>query len=232
MVNIVGFTNELDRNIKAVQEYFASMPPTVSPKTDEDLRTIVKEEMPEAISFINSSTQKMDGLIASILLMSREGKKNLQSTQIDLRELVEASAAAIQHQLSVNDGQINLDLRVREITTDRLALEQIVGNLLDNAVKYRSKVRPLRILMKSERIRDQIILQVTDNGRGISESDLGKIFELFKRVGPRDQAGEGVGLAYVQMMVRKLGGDISVDSTLDIGTTFSVSLPLELKPQP
>ena len=232
LVNIVGFTNELGRSVKEVQEYLARGDAGGSSiGSDNSVRRIINDEMPEAIDFINSSTRKMDSLISSILTLSREGKRTLQSTQIDLSDLIQSSAAAIQHQLSENGGEIALDLGVDHIVSDRLAVEQVIGNLLDNAIKYRSKSRPLRIVVASTSIQDKVSIKVSDNGRGIGESDLGQIFELFKRVGVRDQQGEGVGLAYVQMMVRNLGGDISVTSSLGEGTTFTLSLPRILKPQ-
>ncbi|RYE61518.1 MAG: HAMP domain-containing histidine kinase, partial [Oxalobacteraceae bacterium] len=230
LVNIVGFTNELGRDVKSVQEYLESSGASGN-SHGQDILRVVEEEMLEAIDFINSSSRKMDGLISSILTMSREGKRTLQPSRIDLRDLIQSSTDAIQHQLSENGGEITLSLDVDHIVTDRLALEQVIGNLLDNAVKYRSISRPLRIVVTSTEIQEKVGITVSDNGRGINESDLSQIFELFKRVGIRDQQGEGVGLAYVQMMVRNLGGDISVTSSLGEGTTFALLLPHTLKSQ-
>ena len=67
------------------------------------------------------------------------------------------------------------------------------------------------------------------NQPGRAEKDQGRIFELFSRSGPQDQPGEGIGLAYVRAVVRNLGGEISVRSTLGKGTTFRVVLPRNLR---
>lgn len=230
LVNIVGFTNELAGNVRDVQSYLKALD-DAGVEQSHSVRTLVDQDMPEAVAFISSSTRKMDGLISSILTLSREGRRTLQPTRIDLRDLIQSSTAAIQHQLSDSGGEIALNLGVDDIVSDRMALEQIIGNLLDNAVKYRSKTRPLRIVVTSTAVHDKVSIKVSDNGRGISESDLDHVFELFKRVGLRDQQGEGVGLAYVQMMVRNLGGEISVTSSLDEGTTFALLLPAVLKQQ-
>jgi signal transduction histidine kinase len=113
--------------------------------------------------------------------------------------------------------------------TDRLSLEQVIGNLFDNAVKYRAKERPLLLKVSSMTLPgDQVAIEVADNGRGIAPQDLGRIFELFRRVGKQDQAGEGVGLAYARTVVRNLGGDVTATSELDKGTTFRIVLPREL----
>ena len=149
---------------------------------------------------------------------------------VELSDVVKSSAAAIQHQLSEAKGEINLDLDVPAMGTDRLSLEQIFGNLLDNAVKYRSKQRPLRVRVRARlEPGDRIAIEVADNGRGIDGQDLERVFELFRRAGAQDQPGDGIGLAQVRTVVRNLGGDITVTSALDKGTTFRIDLPLHLQ---
>jgi signal transduction histidine kinase len=76
---------------------------------------------------------------------------------------------------------------------------------------------------------DRLRIEVSDNGRGIADQDRERVFELFRRSGAQDQPGEGIGLAYVRAVVRNLGGEISMTSTLDRGTTFRVVLPRNLK---
>jgi signal transduction histidine kinase len=115
------------------------------------------------------------------------------------------------------------------VFNDRLSLEQIFGNLFDNAVKYRAKDRPLRIGVRAEAAPgDRLRIEVSDNGRGIADQDRERVFELFRRSGAQDQPGEGIGLAYVRAVVRNLGGEISMTSTLNRGTTFRVVLPRNL----
>ena len=68
-------------------------------------------------------------------------------------------------------------------------------------------------------------MTIEDNGRGIALADRERVFELFRRAGPQDMPGEGVGLAYVQTLVRNLGGAISLNSVVGEGSTFTVLLP-------
>jgi signal transduction histidine kinase len=70
-----------------------------------------------------------------------------------------------------------------------------------------------------------VIYEIEDNGRGVHARDRERIFDLFRRAGPQDQPGEGIGLAHVRTLVRRLGGRIACDSTPGRGTTFTVALP-------
>jgi signal transduction histidine kinase len=171
----------------------------------------------------------MDGLINAILKISREGRRELRAESVDLAALIEAAAAAVHHQASAeDDGGIDVDSKVSRIVSDRLSLDQIMGNLLDNAIKYRAPDRPIRISVRTRRDRGGVRIEIEDNGRGIAAGDHERIFELFRRSGSQTTTGEGIGLAHVRTMVRNLGGDIVVRSELGKGTTFTVTLPPDL----
>ncbi|MET0538701.1 MAG: ATP-binding protein [Xanthobacteraceae bacterium] len=232
LVNIMGFTRELEGGIESVRTLIDRSEGGGNDPIDpvlQQARIAATEDMPEAIGFIRSSTKKMDKLINAILTLSREGQRTLRPERLDLKTVVLASATAVQHQLSQADGEINLHLDIPPIVNDRLSLEQIIGNLLDNAIKYRSKDRPLRIDVRADiSPDDRVSIEIADNGRGISSGDIERVFELFRRAGAQDTPGEGIGLAYVQTVLRNLGGEIAVTSALDVGTTFRVVLPRTL----
>ncbi len=231
LVNIMGFTSELERGVGSMKMALDSFMPKASEgnAVTSEARMAADEDLPEAIGFIRSSTRKMDSLINAILKLSREGHRTLRPERIVLSELVQTSADALQHQLAEADGSIQIDLDVGTIVTDRMALEQIIGNLLDNAVKYRMADRPLTIALRARPAAgDRLTIAVSDNGRGIADHDRERIFELFRRSGPQNTPGEGIGLAHVRAMVRNLGGDIAVDSQVGVGTTFTINLPREI----
>jgi signal transduction histidine kinase len=122
----------------------------------------------------------------------------------------------------------NIDVKVGLlpiIASDRSAIEQIFGNLLDNAIKYLDPERPGRIEVSAEETADATVLHVRDNGRGIAEEDMDKVFQPFRRAGIQDVPGEGMGLAFVRMLLHRLGGRIECHSQLGVGTTFSFMLP-------
>ena len=127
-------------------------------------------------------------------------------------------------------GEVEIEAKVPPLISDRLALEQIFGNLLDNAVKYRVPQRPLRILIRaSESLGQRIIVEIEDNGRGIAKTDHERVFELFRRSGDQNLPGEGIGLAHVRTMICNLGGDITLASELGQGTTMKLNLPKDLR---
>ena len=231
LVNIMGFTSELETSLAPIRSFMDSADKQPGLTTiPDDARLAVTEELPEAISFIRSSTRKMDGLINAILKLSREGRRTLNPERIDLGAFLKAVADAVRHQVVDAGGEVVIEGAVTPISSDRLALEQIFGNLLDNAVKYRAVERPLSIRVRTDPAPgNRVAVKIEDNGRGIAPSDHDRVFDLFRRSGAQDQPGEGLGLAHVRSMVRNLGGEISLASELGRGTTFTVTLPRDLR---
>lgn len=115
-----------------------------------------------------------------------------------------------------------------EVQSDRLALQQIVGNLLDNAIKYLDPSRRGKISISGRRHGMFASVEISDNGRGIAAGDQERIFELFRRSGRQDMPGDGVGLAHVRALARRLGGDVTVSSELGQGTTFEVKIAADM----
>lgn len=229
LVNIMGFTSELEAMFKPIDAYVVAGS-AASPEQKAAAEEALRVDVAEAIGFIRSSTRKMDGLINAILKISREGRRELRVETVDLTGLIETAAAAVHHQASAEEGGgIEIDAQVPRMVSDRLSLDQVMGNLLDNAIKYRAPDRPIKIAVRTRRERrGWVKIEIEDNGRGIAATDHERIFELFRRSGAQNTAGEGIGLAHVRTMVRNLGGDIAVRSELGKGTTFTVTLPPDL----
>ncbi|UVC09753.1 CHASE3 domain-containing protein [Rhizobium sp. TH2] len=232
LVNIMGFTAELDGALNAIRSYFKTEDGdqgNVSDDVRNQARLAVEEDLPEAIGFIRSSTRKMDGLINAILKISRDGRRQLQPEPVDLGAVVRTSGEAVQHQIDEADGALEISVNVKDLISDRFSIEQVIGNLFDNAVKYREPSRPLELSVKAFAInRFKIGIDISDNGRGIAPEDHERVFELFRRSGSQDKSGEGIGLAHVRSLVRNMGGEIKVKSELGKGTTFMIRLPHDL----
>jgi len=184
--------------------------------------------VPEAIGFIRASTEKMDRLINAILKLSRDGRRNLVPEQLDMTAMVQNIADSVRHQTQASGAEIVVE-PLPSLDSDRLSVEQIFGNLVDNAVKYLDTSRPGRIVVTGEAAPGGwIVYRITDNGRGVSDRDHERIFELFRRAGRQDRPGEGLGLAFVRNSVRRLGGEITVESELGKGSTFILKFPKRL----
>lgn len=230
LVNIMGFTAELEGALNAIRNYFKTEDgDNLSDDVRNRARLAVEEDLPEAIGFIRSSTRKMDGLINAILKISRDGRRPLQPEPVNLDAVIRTSGDAVQHQIAEADGRLEISVNVKDFMSDRFSIEQVIGNLFDNAVKYREPSRSLELSVKAFPInRFKIGIDVSDNGRGIAPEDHERVFELFRRSGAQDKSGEGIGLAHVRSLIRNMGGEIKVKSELGKGTTFMIRLPHDL----
>ncbi|RZJ29418.1 MAG: histidine kinase [Brevundimonas sp.] len=225
LVNVMGYTSELEQAGKVINKAIADAEKTRA--VDADVIMAVREDMPEAIGFIRASTEKMDRLINAILKLSREGRRSLVPELLDMTQMVQGISDSVNHQTGEAGAEIVVEPLPR-LDSDRLSVEQVFGNLIDNAVKYLDHDRPGRIVVSGEERGGWVVYRIADNGRGISPKDHERIFELFRRSGRQDRKGEGLGLAFVRNSVRRLGGEITVDSELGKGSTFILKFPTRL----
>jgi len=226
LVNIMGFTSELSAIQKPLDEMLQAAEAQAPDVVSAEARAAVREELPEAIGFIRTSTQKMDRLINAILRLSREGRRVMNPEPLKMGAILGGVADSMAHKAGELGAEVVIEPPLPDIVGDRVVVEQVFSNLVDNALKYRSPTRPGRIAVRGWREPGRVVYEVQDNGRGIDPKDHERIFELFRRSGAQDQPGEGIGLAHVRALVYRLGGVISCASNLDRGATFRISLPL------
>ena len=226
LVNVMGFTSEMEATIRPLSE-LVDRAEEGGLAVSEDARLAVREDLPEAIGFIRASTQKMDRLINAILRLSREGRRILAPEPIDMSVLLSGIVGSSQHKLQDLGGEVRVS-PLPSLVSDRVGLEQIFSNLIENALKYRAPDRTPVVEVRGWLEGERAIFEVSDNGRGIDPKDHDRIFDLFRRSGTQDQPGEGIGLAHVRAMVYRLGGIISCQSALDAGATFRLSMRADL----
>jgi len=167
-------------------------------------------------------------LINSILKLSREGNRSFHPEYVSMDGLVKSIADNVAHQATEKGVDIVLEA-LPPLKTDRLAMEQIFSNLVDNALKYTQPGRPGQIRIRGRNNQTQVVYEVEDNGRGIAPEDHDRIFDLFRRAGQQDQPGEGIGLAHVRALVRRLGGYMTLKSQPGLGSTFIITLPRHMQ---
>jgi signal transduction histidine kinase len=228
LVNVMGFTAEMEAGTKALAAMVERVEAEQPGLIDEDARLAAREDLPEAIGFIRTSTAKMDRLINAILKLSREGRRTLTPERLDMAAVVAAIRDTLQHRLDERGATITVEGALPAIVSDRLAVEQVFGNVLENAVKYLDATRPGRIVVRGRSEAGRAWFEVEDNGRGIDPRDHARVFDLFRRSGRQDQPGEGIGLAHVRALTYRLGGTIDVASELGRGATFRIMLPISI----
>jgi PAS domain S-box-containing protein len=227
LVNLKGFSGELHVACTLLQGVLPAVLPHLDTPQRAEVSRALEQDIPEALGFINASVTRMDRLIQAILRLSRLGRRELSFEPLDMQTLVQGIVQTLTHQLAQHQTQVCVD-PLPETRADRTAMEQIMGNLLANAVAYLEPGRPGEIVVTAERRPEAMVFHVRDNGRGIATEDIPKVFEPFRRVGKQNIPGEGMGLAYVQMLVRRHGGDIHCQSTVGVGTTFTFTIAHQL----
>lgn len=224
LVNVLGFTAELEQSRKTIRAFLESLFSKDPNLRDEDAWTAIEEDLPEALDFIRKSTEKMDRLINSILELSRQGRRPLLPELLDMDALADGVVASL-HQRAQEVGAEVIVEPLPALESDRIAIEQILSNLIENALKYLEPGRPGKVTVSGRRDGPMIQIMVRDNGRGIDPVDHDRVFDLFRRAGTQDQPGEGIGLANVRALAYRLGGTIALESVLDEGALFTLSLP-------
>lgn len=229
LVNVMGFTAELEAATRPLAELVDRIEAEQPDLLTKEAALAAREDLPEAAGFIRSSTQKMDRLINAILKLSREGRRVLTPEQIDLAALVSGIRDTLAHRTEEVGGEIRIIEPLPKLVHDRLAVEQILANLIENAVKYRAPHRPLLVEVSGRVKAGRVLIDIKDNGRGIDAKDHARIFDLFRRSGAQTEPGEGIGLAHVRALAYRMGGTIECMSEFGQGSMFRLSLPVRFE---
>ncbi len=208
--------------------------------------------------FIGRSSERLLRTLNSVLDLSKleSGALRLSSERFDLAELVRDSVSLFQQQVDSTDVSLEADAESPiHVFLDTAAVQRILDNLIGNALKF-TREGTVRVSVE-EKVESQdaadledttpdneaersapegyVILRVADTGSGIPEDFLPDLFEPFQQApqnNDRSFEGSGLGLAITQRLVNLMGGDISVDSDVGSGTTFTVTLPSAFTPSP
>lgn len=184
------------------------------------------------MEIIYKESKRLEILVNDILELSRVEQKQVPMNieTVNLSETITACFKVIKAQAENKKIKFRMYTSDPEgilLHTDKSRLEQVLNNLIMNAVNYTDDGG--KISVKIKQVNNEAVIQVSDTGIGIPEEDLNRIFERFYRVDKarsRNSGGTGLGLSIVRYLVQNLNGRIEVKSNLGIGTTFTVYLPL------
>ena len=182
---------------------------------------------------INDETKRLRFLVEKVLQMSMFDKKKavFKKKELDLNEMVENTAKSFSLRVEHTGGKIYTEIEAIDSTmyVDEMHFQNVIFNLMDNAVKYRKMDKPLDIYLRTWNDDEYLYLSIRDTGLGIKKENLKKIFDKFYRVhtgNVHDAKGFGLGLAYVHKVVDLHDGEIKVESEYGKGTTFTIKLPV------
>ena len=217
MVNLKGFSRELGYSLIHLKDMMCEIVLQLPENSQKKVKELMESEMPEALKFIETSVDRMSRMVDSLLKLAHLGRRKMIYNMVDIGELVAKIICSFHHQIEMHS--IHMDIRpLPQIKTDQMAIEQIFSNLLDNAIRYLDPDRQGEIRLSCTHKGDEYLFSVEDNGCGITANDLGKMFESLRRVGKQDVPGDGMGLAYVRVLVKQLGGKIWCESEPGVGT--------------
>ncbi|MDP1899898.1 MAG: CHASE3 domain-containing protein [Rubrivivax sp.] len=179
------------------------------------------------IDQIITAAKNLDRLIEDLLKLSRLDTETPTFTEVPLADLVQSILRDRGHTLAEQGVELSLDVPPITLRTWERGLNQMLSNLIDNAVKYSRDARPPRLAIRAEVVAGTCRLSVADNGIGFDMKYHDRIFGLFNRlVRANEFEGTGAGLAIVKKLADKLGGSIRAEAAPGQGATFFVELPM------
>lgn len=185
----------------------------------------------EFIERVVSNGQRLLALINDALEMSRSGSQQVRLSVecLQLREPIDEVVGILQPLANEKGVALAIDYKIEgiEVYTDSLRLEQILTNLISNAIRYTDEGE---VKVICDRLgEDRVYISIVDTGSGIEEGDRQRIFEpFFTTRGQNSSESTGLGLAIVAQLVELLEGEIQVESEVGVGTTFTVTLPVRV----
>jgi two-component system phosphate regulon sensor histidine kinase PhoR len=200
----------------------------------EMLEGAVRGETARWVQTIRRNAERMTSIVQDLLMLSGLEAQGAEpaAAPVDLERLVRDVAGMFAHRAQTQELSLVLDLpaSLPRITADAYLLEQVLVNLIDNALKY-TEEGEVRVRCAPEGT-DRVLIEVSDTGIGIPEESLPRVFERFYVVDKsrsRKLGGTGLGLAIVKHIVQSHAGTIDVESVQGRGTRFTIRLPLDFQ---
>jgi signal transduction histidine kinase len=215
MLHMIG--HDLKSPIYNLQTILTELQPFISLHPQAEVTTLV--------TLMNQSVGNLKNTIEGLIRIIRSQQAiNEQPERISVPELLQEVQKEVEREIYHNSAQISVNLEVTEIMFSRIHLRSIFLNLLTNALKYRAPCRPPEIEISTQQVPGGVQIIFADNGMGMSEKQLAKLFTIFRRF-HRHIEGSGIGLYLVKRTIENSNGNIQVESTEGEGTRFIIFLP-------
>jgi signal transduction histidine kinase len=233
LVNLQGFSRELGTARGELQKILTG---NLSEEARETAKQLIERDVAESIHYIQTAVTRLSGIIDALLRLSRAGRVEYRPAMVELQPIISRILEAMRGTITERKAEVTV-LDLAPAWADPTAAEQIFANLIGNAVNYLDPTRPgkIEIGMTKREVDDlenPLIYYVKDNGLGIADAYLPKVFAVFQRLHGSVAPGEGVGLALVRRMVERHGGKVWVESAEGAGSTFLVAFPAKAEFSP
>jgi PAS domain S-box-containing protein len=224
LVNIHGFSQEIGKSISILKDILDRMD---LPDGDREvIEIMMNEDLPEALGYIDTSVQKMDSLVKGLLRISKLGTEAIDPVEIDMQDLITDVVRNVEFR--INEKGANIEIGdLPDCVGDKDQVNQVFSNIVDNALKYLDPERPGRISISGCIDGKFSKYSISDNGIGIPEDHVDKVFQIFHRVARTTISGEGLGLTAVKRILDRNHGMITLESETGTGSTFHIMLPTQ-----
>ena len=197
----------------------------------DDYKEKLEEEGRIHLERIRANAGRMQALIENLLEVSRIERKKNPFEEVQIEELINEAKLRLEYSIKQKNAEIIIQDKLPKVFCDRVRLTEVFVNLISNAVKFCNKPNP-RIKIGLEQKGNFYEFYVKDNGQGIEEQYFGKIFEIFQRLGKReDNEGTGAGLTIVKKIVETHKGKVWVESKIGEGTIFYFTISMNFAKQ-
>jgi len=181
----------------------------------------------EYVQAVRVGADKMNDIIDSLLLLTQLHDTSQVLSRVAMAPVVEAAVGRFRREIETRPIRVEIQPGLPDVLAHPVWVEEVVANLVGNAIKYVGRNNPAPAIRITGRVEDGLArFDVTDNGLGIAPTDQHKLFEMFARFHHDEARGFGLGLAIVQRIVYRLNGRLGVESAPGQGSTFGFALPL------
>ncbi|HOV21087.1 MAG TPA: HAMP domain-containing sensor histidine kinase [bacterium] len=212
---VANISHEIKTPLTVIKGYLETIYDEVEGDTKENIKIIMK------------NTDRLINILDDILCLSYIEEKAIQKENVNLKEITDDIVKIFEKKIKEKEIKVKVDMEIKNsLMTDRLLIESILFNLIDNAIKYTDNGE---ITIKSKVLGNNLFISIKDTGIGIPEKDIERIFERFYVVDKsrsKETGGTGLGLAIVKNAVISLSGKIEVKSQVGSGTEFIINLPI------
>lgn len=227
LISLKGFIGEIRLGLDELKPLIQPAEQITAIGKGARIAAILNQELPEAVDYIDWAAARMERLLEAMRKLSRLGRRELAPELLNTNEIVAEILKTLAYPIKSRNIEVNVE-NLPPIVADRISLEEIFANLLNNAVNYLDPQRAGRIRVYGENRSEDAVYRVSDNGCGMQPGDVEKIFKFFERLGRNHVPGDGMGLSYVRALVHRHGGTVTCESEAGVGSTFSFTISKRL----